>query len=415
MKISTSFYITAVSAFMLMAAGDAIAGVGSLTPRRVAASQVEKSQQVAGPKNVKARIVENGWHSVGTGRWYEGLLTIFDEIDYDLNWDIEVEESDEVEGYYRFIPYHEGSPIAEIIGAADHEYFYLDATDPDRVICEDFIAYRDFEYNYYFSQLVEENGFWDIDMGGVLEDNVVYFPRKSFGWWADEIGSFMAVNAEGDFKIVLPGGEARPNWNTLGESTFVDGFCGPYFKGEAISTTVTVEERDRRPGYFRLKGAFSQYGSDNPLIIDATDPDFVILPYQETGFEHDVRGTVVVYSHCENFISPAKYPTYSDYAEAYPQYVATYKDGAIVFPPDACVLHFPDWDPWIFTTNDDEACESSVVIPTSQSGIKEIGDDIPAVDLPVEYYNIMGQRVNNPGPGLYIMRQGNQSRKIFVR
>ncbi len=412
MKFITSVF-TSITAVMLLMANYAAAETTSLTPRRLAANSVERSQENDQRQKVQSRIVENGWHKVGTGRWYEGLLTIFDQVDYDLSWEIEIEESDDVDGYYRFIPYHEESPIAGIVGAADDQYFYVDASDPERVICEDFIAYRYFEFNYYFSQLVPENGFYDNDLPGVVEDNVIYFPRNSFGWWADEIGQFLPVNAEGDFKIVLPGGEERPNWKTLGESVFTDGFCAPYFKGEAISTNVTVQERDRRPGYFRLLGAFSQYGSDSPLVIDATNPDFVVLPFQEAGFEHDERGAVVVYSHCENFISPMKYPTAEEYAVAFPQYVATYKNGSIVFPPDACVLHFPDWNPWSFTTNDDAARMSTVAIPTT-SGVKNIMTEDNA-DAPKVYYDIMGRRVDNPSSGVFVVRQGSKSYKVFVK
>jgi len=386
-----------------------------LTPRSQPTTvNIKKAKVNDSRRPAKSRIVENGWHSAGTGVWFEGLLTIFDQIDYDLSWEIEIEESDEVAGYYRFIPYREGSPVATAVGAADHEYFYVDASDPERVWCEPFIAYKDFEFNYWFEQLVPENYWYDEELYGTLEDNVIYFPKSSFAWYAEEIGQFLPVNNEGDFKIVLPGGEVRPNWNTLGESEFIDGFCGPYFKGEAISTTVTVQERDRQPGYYRLLGAFSQYGSNNPLIIDATNPDFVTVPYQETGFTHDERGTVVVYSHCENFISPTKYSTTEEYAEAFPQYVATYKEGKIVFPPDACVLHFPDWNPLSFTTNDENARESSVTIPKSgSSGITTIERD--EHDTSVTYYNLYGYPVENPGPGFYIKHQCGKSSKILIR
>lgn len=363
-------------------------------------------------KKAPAKIVENGWHSVGKGVWYEGFLTIFDEIDFDLSWEIDVEESDEVAGYYRFIPYNENSPVAEIVGAPDHEYFYLDASNPDKVYSEEFIAYRDFEFNYYFSQKVPEN-LWEEEMYGQLEDNVVYFPVRSFGYFEPETSTFWDVNYEGDFKIVLPGGVAKDNWRTIGESTFTDGFCAPYFNADNQSSPVTVQERDRRPGYYRLLGAFKQYGSESPLIIDATNPDFVTVPSQSAGFDHPQRGEVYVYSHCENFITPMKYETIEQYAEAYPQYVATMQDGIIKFPPDAIVLHFPDWNPLSFTTNDDLARESSVEIPNS--GGSAVGS-IQAVDANAQpvYYNLQGARVANPSAGIFIEVRGSQARKVIL-
>lgn len=355
------------------------------------------------------RIVEDGWHSVGKGVWYEGLLTIFDEIDYDLSWEIDVEESDEKSGYYRFIPYCEGSPVAEIVGAPDTEYFYLDASDPEKVYSEEFIAYREFEYNYYFSQRVPEN-LWDDEMYGKVIDGTVYFPAESFGYFAPETSSFWPVNFEGDFKIVLPGGTPHDNWTKISETTFTDGFVGPYFEGEARTAKVTVEERYLRPGYYRIKGVFASMGSDAPLIIDATNPDFVVVPSQSTGLQHPERGETYVYSHCENFISPTKCPTWQDYAETYPQYVATLRDGLITFPPDAIVLHFPDWNPLSFTTNDENARQSSVYVG-KETGIGEIS---PATDsAEPEYYTLQGLRVQRPGKGLYIVRQGDTVKKII--
>ncbi len=47
------------------------------------------------------------------------------------------------------------------------------------------------------------------------------------------------------------------------------------------------------------------------------------------------------------------------------------------------------------------------------------GDNFNAVNnieienLPVEYYNLQGVRVANPGKGIYIMRQGNKATKVI--
>ena len=100
--------------------------------------------------------------------------------------------------------------------------------------------------------------------------------------------------------------------------------------------------------------------------------------------------------------------------ETYPQYVATYHDGIISFPPDACVLHFPDWNIWSFTTNDELARESRIAIP-GQSKIDGIAADQNTVDGPVNYYNLCGQRVTNPAPGIYIRQQGGKTTKVIIK
>lgn len=352
------------------------------------------------PRKAPRKIVEGGWHSIGVGRWYEGLLTIFDQIPYGLNWEIEIDESDEVPGYYRMIPYGADTPVAEAVGAPDNNYFYVDASDPERVYAEEFIAYNGFEYNYWFSHMVPEN-LWDVERYATLEDNVIYFPPSCFGYFDPETSVFWDVNFEGDFKIVLPDGEDIPNWLTIGESDFTDGCISPYLNGTPTTTRVTVQERHRRPGYYRLLGALEPYGSEEPLIIDATDPDFVIVPYQYTGIIHPERDEIVVYSHCENFMTPTKYPTKAEYAEAFPQYVATMRDGLISIPPDGWVLHFPNYNPLSYTTNDELATETTIRIPNTTAA--------PTIEAtaegPEQWYDLHGRRVTpTKGGGIYIKK-----------
>lgn len=47
------------------------------------------------------------------------------------------------------------------------------------------------------------------------------------------------------------------------------------------------------------------------------------------------------------------------------------------------------------------------------SGIESIAADNS--DLPVEYFNLQGNRVDNPAKGLYIRRQGSKSEKVLVK
>jgi hypothetical protein len=50
------------------------------------------------------------------------------------------------------------------------------------------------------------------------------------------------------------------------------------------------------------------------------------------------------------------------------------------------------------------------------SGIEAVNSDTQDLYAPVEYYTISGVRVsNNPGPGIYIRRQGNTVTKVAIR
>ena len=53
------------------------------------------------------------------------------------------------------------------------------------------------------------------------------------------------------------------------------------------------------------------------------------------------------------------------------------------------------------------------LITIDQSGIDDIGSD--SNDMPVEYYNLNGMRVDNPANGIFIRRQGNKVSKIYIR
>ena len=53
------------------------------------------------------------------------------------------------------------------------------------------------------------------------------------------------------------------------------------------------------------------------------------------------------------------------------------------------------------------------LITVDQSGIDDIGSD--SNDMPVEYYNRNGMRVDNPANGIFIRRQGNKVSKIYIR
>lgn len=53
------------------------------------------------------------------------------------------------------------------------------------------------------------------------------------------------------------------------------------------------------------------------------------------------------------------------------------------------------------------------LITVDQSGIEDISTD--SNDMPVEYYNLNGMRVDNPANGIFIRRQGNKVSKIYIR
>lgn len=144
-------------------------------------------------------VPEGEWKSLGEGTWHEGLFTLFSDVPAGLSWSVEIEESETAPGYYRMQPYTEGSTLAELIGATDDGYVYVNATDPTKVYIDgDLELFQVF----VFSHMTPENE-WDYEEYGTMTDGVIEFPANSFGFL--DQGGWERCNSDGDFRIAMPG------------------------------------------------------------------------------------------------------------------------------------------------------------------------------------------------------------------
>ena len=62
----------------------------------------------------------------------------------------------------------------------------------------------------------------------------------------------------------------------------------------------------------------------------------------------------------------------------------------------------------------ENACILKSLGDGSYAGIEPVIDDFDESDVPVEYYNLQGVRVSNPGAGIFIRRQGNKVSKVLL-
>ena len=62
----------------------------------------------------------------------------------------------------------------------------------------------------------------------------------------------------------------------------------------------------------------------------------------------------------------------------------------------------------------ENACILKSLGDGSYAGIEPVIDDFNESDAPVEYYNLQGVRVSNPGAGIFIRRQGNNVSKVLL-
>lgn len=142
------------------------------------------------------------WSQIGTGEWYEGLLTIYNDVDEGWHWPVKIEECDQTPGLYRMKPYAvANNPIAQIIGYADsYTTVIVDATNPEKVY-----TIGDFEpYGLTtFCGFNPENEFEDGDGYGTLKDKIITFPDASFAYF--DYDEYRWYTYSKDFKIALPG------------------------------------------------------------------------------------------------------------------------------------------------------------------------------------------------------------------
>lgn len=160
----------------------------------IAARSVSSPSRVAPAKAAPA----GEWKAIGTGEYAEDLLTFYTDIPAGLQWEVEVEQNVENPGWYRFVPYHEKSPIAALYGA-DDEYLYINATDDMKVYAEDF-----YPYNEEISNLTSTTG-WPENYAfyGMLVDGIISFEPYSFAIGYGDGWQQTSVN--GGLKLALPG------------------------------------------------------------------------------------------------------------------------------------------------------------------------------------------------------------------
>ncbi|MDO4320545.1 MAG: hypothetical protein Q4C34_08215, partial [Bacteroidales bacterium] len=204
-------------------------------------------------------------------------------------------------GWYRTIPYNKNWPMYGFWGILDDtEYLYINTTDPDKVYCDVFDAFG----NFHYFQIVPENeeGAEMIAGGaapkyGTLKDNVISFPPQShiYAWTGEVSGELFhePANEDGLLKIALPGGNIGSLWQDMGEGTFVDGIMTPLEGKLPPTLKVNVKKHSVKEGVYLVTNPWTAtFGSEEPLEIDASDPDCVVIKEQPVGVREQQLGSI---------------------------------------------------------------------------------------------------------------------------
>ncbi|MDE6464197.1 MAG: hypothetical protein K2L16_06155 [Muribaculaceae bacterium] len=431
--------------YTLLAAAACVAGANAGTYTMVAnPDATPRANGLAAELNVtsfapaKAAPVTGQWNNIGIGKVSEGLIC---DISADLGamagdtWEITIEQSASDANWYRTILYNENSPVVEANGgvmeSADNTYFYFNVANPAKVYSEIYKIYESEGSGFEVYQAVTEtgidkmlanqtsptyqgiiNGLWY----GKFENGVVTFPKNSFFNLDREAGSFFRIDQSGEFAIALPGSELPVFWNSLGTATWNDGIMGAMFipqgqQAKALVSQTEVQENTAEPGVYRLVSPWLEwFDSNDKLIIDMSDPTCGVVDQQATGIVDQEMGLTYILSRSINYANGTD--GFKADTEAYRKYNITMDSNrTITLPGNSCFYYWPDADAeHLYSSKADVV--STITIPEN-AGVNDVV--VENQNAPVEYFNLQGVRVANPANGIYIMRQGNKTSKVFVR
>ncbi len=223
-----------------------------------------------------------------------------------------------------------------------------------------------------------------------------------------------------------PISKTRPveEWNEICTATFehnaiycMFGMTDPY------TFDVAVRENPDKPGLYYLVEPWKAFDTDlegnagaynpgnaSPLFINATDPNFVYITSDVSGAQ--MQG--------DSYINTGVRPT-SNYGEVflgnnYAGVVGHNEYNDKILNLDGAVLSY------IMDPSDNNAIAGPWLggrFRIVLNGVTEGDSSVEVVEeetteAPVEYYNLQGVRVANPGTGIYIRRQGSTVTKVIL-
>lgn len=366
------------------------------------------------------------WTAIGEGTYSDVVLSNLFSGYFNDPVTVTVEESDQTPGRYRIV-----NPWPGVTERPDLNYLIIDATDPDFVMIPQAQSPVDDPVNgeTYYRSINE----WAItDMGltkeqflgsalsncnATLVDGVIQFPNNILGvMWPYAIdyanpGEWTISNGEYPGYLVLPGNELSDEWEELGTGRMLDGFVWTVFEGSApVEKDIEIMRSTEREGVYKLVKPFNDIDENSrDLIIDASDPDFVIIEQQNTGIDTEDFGYTYILSASAN--GYADYETMVAVNPEYADFNITITDGRIDIPAKSVFLFFPDTDP-INIRRNDLAVDSYILLP-GHTSVRDINacDDEAAT----EYYNLQGVRIAEPASGqIVIVRRGDKAFKAVM-
>lgn len=236
------------------------------------------------------------------------------------------------------------------------------------------------------------------------------------------------LDADGNFKegaraIFYVVKDEADQWEAVdGQATYTDDIIASLYTDIDCKThLVSIEKSKGTPGYYRLVNPYATpyaYASYNEhtgthkhyIYINAANPDKVYIEESPIGFEMG-DGAMCVSSLA--YLTLSSSGKTEDDVDA--GHWGTLKDGVITFPQKTLLVRETKYNDgsWYYANTSDTG-SFKVVLPESEGVNDILTDDV--ADAPVEFFNLQGQRVDNPVKGqLLIRRQGTTASKVLVK
>lgn len=221
------------------------------------------------------------------------------------------------------------------------------------------------------------------------------------------------------------------NWKPLGNAKINEDMLRDVFSmnldnagiehNGPVEYEAPIEECISQPGLYRVNGLYGpthpyapifEYVYDFPVYtyFDCSDPDYCYIYTTPTGFivKDDKSGEIIIGSEPATWIN--KGYTFDMTLQIMSYSFGKLSDGVIKFSPSNVWFSVP-----VFVEQLNEDWINGSWLTENDLTIKlPVGTGVESVDTTTkaEYYDLNGNRVANPGKGIYILRQGEKSVKI---
>lgn len=296
----------------------------------------------------------------------------------------------------------------------------------------------------------------EVDSLEINASGAVSLPYTADGIYTLTVVPYLEGTPRTPFFRTMEFAYSEAEWRKAGQALFTEtimssndmrrnGFVVPEY-----TYYVDVEESVATPGLIRLVDPYGDawpgsygYNYDEShhhyLVIDATNPDFVMIEKMSPIGINYGYGNMAIWSRTHRLMDdndPAYIMLWANaWALQHPDWTeeqideeiyklalenaGTFKDNEITFPVGGIVLEFSLANPgtWYDANNNGNFSikfEEGQINGKQSTGIASVADDSNA---PVEYYRLDGTRANASEltQGLYIVRQGSKSSKIVIR